>query len=339
MAPGTLAERYMTGRIKRREFLILGGGAAAWPLAARAEVSADRPLIACLSAGSYGRVPLIAGFQEEMRDRGYYGGRNIDIVYRFAENRLERLDGLADELVRLKPAVIMAPAMVDAVAARKATGTIPIVSAALAEPVSLGLVASAARPGGNVTGIMPDVDGLPAKQLDLVREIVSGASSIGVLGDMSDPTAGPQRRELEKAARALGVRIIAPELVTPADLEGAVATLANERVDVVIALQTAMLLNERRQIAALLAAKRLPTVYGDRAHVEAGGLISYGIDLGWCGRRAAIYVQKILTGAAPGDLPVEVSTRIEMVINLTTAKALGLAIPEAVRRRADEMIE
>ena len=329
----------MTGHIKRRELLLLGGAAAAWPLVARAQISAGGPLIACLSSGSYGRVPLIAGFQEEMRDLGYYGGRNIDVVYRFAEDHLERLPGLAEELVRLKPAVIVAPAMVDAVAARKATGTIPIVSAALADPVSLGLVASLARPGGNVTGIMPDADGLPRKQIDLAREIVPGAGSIGILGNLSDPRAPSQRQELEEAAGALGVKIIAPEVVTPADLEGAIATLANERVEVVIALQTAMLLDKRQQIATLLATKRLPTVFGDRAHVEAGGLISCGIDLGWCGRRAGIYVQKILNGAAPGDLPVEISTRIEMVINLTTAKALGLAIPEAVRRRADDVIE
>jgi putative ABC transport system substrate-binding protein len=329
----------MTGHIKRREFLLLGGAAAAWPLAARAQVSPDRPLIACLSSGSYGRLPLIAGFQEEMRDLGYYGGRNVDIVYRFAENRLERLDALAEELVRLGPAVIVAPTMLDAVAARKATETIPIVSAALADPVNQGLVASVLRPGGNVTGIMPDVDGRPRKQIELAREIVPGAARVGILGNMSDPKAPSQRRELEEAAGALGVKTIAPEVVTPADLEGAIATLANERVEAVIALQTAMLLNERRQVAALLAAKRLPTVYGDRNHVEAGGLISHGVDLGWCGRRAAIYVHKILTGTAPGDLPIETSIRFETVINLTTAKALGLAIPEAVRRRADELIE
>jgi putative ABC transport system substrate-binding protein len=260
-------------------------------------------------------------------------------LYRFAENRLERMDALAEELVRLKPAVILAPAMVDAVAARKATPTIPIVSAALADPVNLGLVASVARPGGNVTGIMPDVDGLPRKQIELARDIVPGASRVGILGNMSDPKALPQRRELEEATRVLGVKIIAPEVVTPADLEGAIATLANERVELVIALQTAMLLDERRRIATLLAAKRLPTVYGDREHVEAGGLISYGVDLGWCGRRAAAYVHKILTGAAPGDLPVETPTRFEMVINLTTAKALGLTMPETLRRRADEVIE
>jgi putative tryptophan/tyrosine transport system substrate-binding protein len=328
-------EGHVTGHIKRREFLLLGGAAAAWPLAARARVSPDRPLIACLSAGPYGRVPLIAGFQEGMRELGYYAGRNIDIVYRFAENRLERLPALAEELVRLKPAVIMAPALVDAVAARKATATIPIVSAALADPVHLGLVASLARPGGNVTGIMPSVDGLPAKQIELAREIVPGAGRVGVLGNMSDPKAPSQRRELEEAARTLGVKIIAPEVLTPDDLENAIATLANERVEVVVTLQTAMLLSERRQIATLLAAKGLPTVYGSREHVEAGGLLSYGVDLNWCGLRAAISVHKILTGTAPGDLPVEISTRIEMVINLTIAKALGLAIPETILRRAE----
>ncbi len=274
-----------------------------------------------------------------MRDLGYYGGRNVDIVYRFAENHLERLDALAEDLVRLNPAVIMAPAMVEAVAARRATETIPIVSAALAEPVSLGLVASVARPGGNVTGIMPDVDGLPRKQIELAREIVPGAASVGILGNMAGPKAPSWRRELEGAVGALGVKIITPAIVTPADIEGAIATLASERVEVVIALQTAMLLDERRQVVALLAASGLPTVYGDREFVEAGGLISAGVDLGWCGRRAATFVHKILTGTAPGDLPVETSTRFEMVINLTTAKALSLAIPEAVRRRADEVIE
>jgi putative ABC transport system substrate-binding protein len=328
-------------QLRRREFItLLGGGAAvAWPLAARAQVSADRPMIACLSAGPYGRAPLIAGFQEEMRDLGYFAGRNIDIVYRFAENRPERLDALAQELVQLKPAAIMAPTMVDAVAARKATATIPIVSAALADPVSLGLVASVARPGGNVTGIMPYVDGLPAKQIELAREIVPGAGSLGILGNMSDPKAPSQRQELEEAARTLGVKIIPAEVLTPGDLESAIATLASERVELVIALQTAMLLSERRQIATLLAARGLPTVYGYREHVEAGGLISYGVDLGWCGRRAAAYVHKILTGTTPGDLSVEISTRIEMVINLKTAKALGLTVPASLLTRADEVID
>jgi putative ABC transport system substrate-binding protein len=325
--------------VKRRAFITLLGGAAAWPLAASAQVSTGRPMIACLSAGLFGRVPLIAAFQEGMRDLGYYAGRNIDIVYRFAENRLERLPILAEELVRLKPAVIMAPAVVDAVAARNATATIPIVSAALADPVNLGLVASVARPGGNVTGIMPYVDGLPAKQLELALQIVPGARRVGILGNLNDPKAPPQLRELEDAARALRVEVLVPEVRTPDDLDGAIATLANERVDVVIALQTVMLVNDRQQIAALIAAKRLPTVYGYREHVDAGGLISYGVNLNWCGRRAATFVHKILTGTVPGDLPVEFPTQIELVINLTTAKVLGLTVPPALLGRADEVIE
>jgi putative ABC transport system substrate-binding protein len=325
--------------VKRREFITILGGAAAWPLAASAQVSTGRPLIACLSAGPFGRVPLIAAFQEGMRDLGYYAGRNIDIVYRFAENRLERLPILAEELVRLKPAVIMAPAVVDAVAARNATATIPIVSAALADPVNLGLVTSVARPGGNVTGIMPYVDGLPAKQLELAREIVPGARRVGILGNLNDPKAPPQLHELEDAAHALRVEVFVPEVRTPEDLDGAITTLANERVDVVIALQTVMLVNERQQIAALIAAKRLPTVYGYREHVDAGGLISYGVDLNWCGRRAATFVHKILTGTAPGDLPVEFPTQIELVINLTTAKVLGLIVPPSLLARANEVIE
>jgi putative ABC transport system substrate-binding protein len=325
--------------MKRREFMTLLAGAAAWPVAARAQVSTGRPLIACLSAGLFGTVPLIAAFQEGMRDLGYFAGRNIDIVYRFAENRPERLPTLAEELVRLQPAVIMAPAVVDAVAARKATATIPIVSAALADPVNLGLVASIARPGGNVTGIMPYVDGLPAKQIELAREIVPGARRVGILGNLNDPKAPPQLHELEEAARALKVEVFVPALRTPDDLDGAITALANERVDVVIALQTVMMVGERREIAALIAAKRLPTVYGYREHVDAGGLISYGVDLNWCGRRAATFVHKILTGTAPGDLPVEFPTQIELVINLKTAKTLGVTIPPGVLARADEVIE
>jgi putative ABC transport system substrate-binding protein len=325
--------------MNRREIFALLGGVAVSPVAARAQVSAGRKLIACLSAGAFGRAPLIAAFQEGMRDLGYFAGRNIDIVYRFAENRPERLAALAEELVQLKPAVIMAPAVVDAVAARNATATIPIVSAALADPVGLGLVASIARPAGNVTGIMPYVEGLPAKQMELAREVVPGASKVGILGNLDDPKAPPQHRELVEAARSLNIRIVAPEVHTPDDLEVAVATLASGHVDVVIALQTVMVLNERDRVAALVAASRLPTVYGYREHVDAGGLISYGVDLSWCGRRAATFVHKILTGTVPGDLPVEFPTQIELVINLKTAEALGLTVPLALLTRADEVIE
>jgi putative ABC transport system substrate-binding protein len=244
-----------------------------------------------------------------------------------------------DEVVRLKPAVIMAAAVVDTVAVRKATATIPIVTAALADPVNLGLVASVARPGGNVTGIMPYVDGLPAKQIELAREVVPGARKVGILGNMDDPKAVPQRREIEEAARSLKVETTVPDVHTPDDFDRAIVQFAEARVDVVIVLQTVMSINERDRIAAGMTARRLPSVYGYREHVDAGGLISYGVDLAWCGRRAATYVQKILNGTAPGDLPVEFPTRLEMVVNLKAAKAIGLNIPETFLVRADEVIE
>jgi putative tryptophan/tyrosine transport system substrate-binding protein len=274
-----------------------------------------------------------------MRELGYIEGRNIDIVYRFAEDHPERLPPLVDEIVRLNPAVILAAALVDAVAVRKATATIPIVSAALADPVNLGLVASVARPGGNVTGIMPYIDGLPAKQLELAREIVPGAGKVGILGNLDDPKAPPQQRELMMAARSMNVEIIAPEVHTPADFDTAIETFAKERVEAVIALQTVMVLNERDRIAALMSSKRLPAVYGYREHIDAGGLISYGVNLSWCGRRAAAYVQKILAGTPAGELPVEFPTHLELVINLRTAKTLGVSLPPTLLALADEVIE
>ncbi len=336
--PARLPDSTLT-YMRRRDLIFLLGGTAAWPITARGQASGTRPIIACLSAGQFGTVPIIAAFQEGMRDLGYYAGRNVDVVYRFAENRLDRLPAFAEELVRLNPAVIVAPAIADVLAAREATAVIPIVSAALMDPVNLGLVASLARPGGNITGIMAYVSGLSAKQMDIAREIVRGARRIGILGDRDDPDAPRQRRELEDAARAFGAQIGIPDVRAPADLEGAVARLANEPVDVVIVLQTRMMIAERRQISDLVAEKRLPTVYGHREHVDVGGLVSYGVDLSWCGRRAATYVQKVLAGTVAGELPIESGARIELVVNQNTATALGLTLPPTLLARADEVIE
>lgn len=235
--------------------------------------------------------------------------------------------------------MIVAVAVNTAVGVKNLTSTIPIVSSFLADAVHLGLVASFARPGGNVTGITPYVDGLPAKQLELARDVVPGAARVGILGNMNDPKAPPQRREIEDAARPLEVSVVAPEIRSPEDLPGAMTTLAGERVDVVIVLQTTMLLSERRQIAALAAAKRLPAVYGYREHVDEGGLISYGVDTRWCYRRAAAFVHKILNGTAPGDLPLEFPTHLELVVNLKTAKALDITISPLLLARADEVLE
>jgi len=327
--------------MRRRDFItLLGGAAVVCPHAVRAQSGGNRPLIAYLAGGRQAAVSgLVSAFQEGLRELGYDEGHNIDIVYRFAEGRVDRYPVLAEELVRLKPAVILAGAIDTAIAVKNVTTTIAIVSPALADAEHLGLVASFARPGGNVTGIAPYVGALPAKQLELAREVVPGAGKIGVLGNIFDPKVRPQRYELEDAAQRLRVNVVVPEVRSAKDLDGAMQALAQASVDLVIVLESTMLFTERRQIVALAAANRLPTMCGYREYVDDGGLISYGVNLRWCFHRAAAFVQKILNGAAPGDLPVEFPTKLEMVINLKTARALGLTIPPSILARADEVIE
>src|SRR6266446_2189237 len=327
--------------MNRRAFIsLLGCAALIRPYVALAQNSTKRPLIAWLSLGERtSSWVFVEAFLQGMREHGDVEERQFDIVYRFADGYIERLPSLADELVRLNPDVILAPASGPAVAAKKATASIPIVTPALADAVHLGLIASEARPGGNVTGITPYVAGLPAKQMELAREVVPSAGRIGVLANLSDPKAPPQWQELEAAGRELGVNVVAEDVPTPNDLDGAFQALARQRVDVVIVLQTSMLLSERRKIAALAATTRLPAIYGYREHVDDGGLVSYGVDLRACFRRAAYYVHKILNGVAPGDLPIEFPTRLELVINLKTANALGLDVPPTLLARADEVIE
>jgi putative tryptophan/tyrosine transport system substrate-binding protein len=247
--------------------------------------------------------------------------------------------GAAEELVQLNPDIIIAPATLQAVAAKKATDTIPIVVPVLADPVELGFVKSEARPSGNVTGIAPYVRGLPAKQLELAREVVPGATRIGLVDDVNDPKAHPQRREIEAAGKELELKIVRAEVGTPSDIGSAYDALAAADIEVVVVEQSNMLVVSRKQIAEAAAAKKLPTVYGYREHVEAGGLISYGVNLNSCFHRAAYYVDKILKGAKPGDLPIEFPTEIELVINLKTAKTLGLKIPPTLLVRADGVIE
>jgi putative tryptophan/tyrosine transport system substrate-binding protein len=327
--------------VGRRELVTAFGAATlTWPLRALAETSPKRPLIAFLAPATQAfSAGKIAVFLQEMRQLGYIEGENLDIVYRYSEGHQDRLPVLAEELVRLKPDVILAPAVVAAVAARNVTSTIPIVCPALADAVHLGLVASEARPGGNVTGIEPYVAGLPAKQLEIAREIVPSARTVGLLTNLVDPKAPPQARELEAAGRALEIKIIAADANGPDQVEGAMQSLAHQKVDVVIVLQTSMLIGETRQIAESALAKRLPTVYGYREHVVDGGLISYGVDLRWCFQRAAHLVDKILHGVPAGELPVEFPTKLALTINLKTARELGMSLPPELVARADEVIE
>jgi putative tryptophan/tyrosine transport system substrate-binding protein len=332
----------MTVWIGRRELLsALGVAAVTWPFGAWAQVSAKkRTLVGWLSGSASKVAGLFANdFLDGMRDLGYIDGRDFDMVSRYAEGIQDRLPALAEEIVRLKPDVIVAAAVNAAVPARAATSAIPIVCPALADAVHLGLIASEARPGGNVTGIEPYVAGLPAKQMEFAREIAPGATRIGLLTNLQDPKAPPQRQELVSAAKALELAIAEADVNNPDEIERAMEALASSRVDVVIVLQTGLLLSLGRQIAEFAQAKRLPTVYGYREHVLDGGLISYGVDLRWCYRRGAYFVDKILHGTPPGELPVEFPTKMMLSINLKTAKALGIAVQPALLGLADEVIE
>jgi putative ABC transport system substrate-binding protein len=325
-------------RLERREFITLLGGAA-WPLAASAQTK--RPLLGYLGAAALASVVRSTtnlAFVNALRDHGYVEGRDIDIAYRFAEGFFDRLPALAQELVRLKPDAILAPTPVVALAARAATATIPIVSPLLENPVRLGLIASENRPGGNVTGLLRYVDGLAGKHVELARELIPGVTSIGLLVNVTNVDAAP-RRDVEAAGTALVVKIYPVEVETPNDLDGAFQRFVVEGVQTVIVLNDSMFFSERRRLLTLAAATRLPTIWTAREFAEDGGVVSYGINEADNFRRSADYVVKILKGAKPGDLPVELPIKFELMINLKTAKALGLTVPPQLLGRADEVIE
>jgi putative tryptophan/tyrosine transport system substrate-binding protein len=329
--------------MRRREFIVLAGStvaAAGWTSWAWGQAPTTPPLIVWLGSGTTAAVGTWVGYlRKGLGELGYVDGRDIELLIRMAENQAERLPGLAEEIAALKPAVIVAGAVDAALAAKKVTSSIPILSGALADADHLGLIASYARPGGNVTGITPYVAGLPAKQIELARDLIPSAARIGVLGNMNDPKAPPQRDEVQEAARKLGLSVVIGDLRGADGLSGMVEVLASESIDVLIVLQTTMLLSLRKEIAPLLATKRLPAVYGYRQHVDEGGLVSYGVNLGWCWEHLATYVHKILKGASSAELPVEFPPRLQMVVNLKAATSLGLTIPPLLLARADEVIE
>ena len=328
--------------MRRRDFVLFLGAAAIKPQAAFAQATTRRFVLSWLGFGTKDApltVRYLGQFLIGMRDLGYTEGQDFEMLNRFADFHADRLSQLAVELVQLKPDVFVAAATINAVALKKATDTVPIVVGALADPIELGLITSYARPGGNVTGIMPYVNGLPTKQLELARELVPGATRIGLLDDVTDPKARPQSREIKAAGQKLAIDIIPAEVRTSADINEAYESLSAAGAEVVVVEQSSMLVNASQVIAEAAATKKLPTVYGYHEHVEAGGLISYGVDLDWCFRRAAYYVDKILKGAKPADMPVEFPTTLELWINQKTAKALGLKIPPTVLVRADKIIE
>jgi putative ABC transport system substrate-binding protein len=246
---------------------------------------------------------------------------------------------LAEELVRLKPDVLVSGTMAGVIAFKTLTNTIPIVSPVLIDPVGFGLAASHAQPGGSVTGVLLTVEDLPSKQLALAVEMIPSARKIGLLVNPGNPTHAVQRRNVEIAATALGIELVTLEVRVPEDLHAAFENLARERIMMVLVFADTMFLNERKRIALLAVAARLPTMFGLRQNVEDGGLMSYGIEIRESWRRTAAFVGKILRGAKPGDLPMEFPTKLELVINVTAAKVLGLTIPPMLLARADEVIE
>jgi putative ABC transport system substrate-binding protein len=309
------------------------------PLAADAQQAGKVWRIGWLVYGSpspESSLVLDEGLRQGLRDLGYIEGKNIAIEYRYAEGRPERLPGLAADLVRLKVDLIIAPGDMAKVA-REATGTIPIVMMSSNDPVRAGYVASLAQPGGNVTGVTFIFDELAGKRLELLKEAVPAITRVAVLWN---PThVDNEFREMQAAARALGIQLQSLELRAPSELDGAIQAASRGRAEALTVAPSRLTAFLRRRIIELAAKARLPVISGWREFAEAGGLLTYGPNRSEGARRAAAYIDKILKGAKPADLPVEQPTRFELVINLKTAKALGLTIPQSVLIRADQVIQ
>jgi putative tryptophan/tyrosine transport system substrate-binding protein len=327
--------------VRRREFIAVIGGAAAWPLAAQGQRQANPHSIGFFTAGSpgAGNTPGLPAFVEGLRQLGWIEGKTIVIEGRYAENRLDRLPELAADLVRLNVDVIVAAGTLAPLAAKRATATIPIVMTSAGDPLGTGLVSSLGRPGGNVTGLSLMSPDLSGKRLELIEQIVPDIARVAIIWNADNPYPALVFRQTENAARQLKIEVQSLEVRTPEDVEGALEAAVREKANALITVEDPLTQNYRKQIADFAAKSRLPTMSGLREYVDAGGLLSYGPGLADLYRRAAGYVDKILKGIRPSELPVEQPTKFELVINNKTAKALGLTIPPDMLAIADAVIE
>ena len=326
--------------MNRRTFLCgLTLGTLALPLAAEAQQAGKVPRIGFLFFGSPGPSPELDAFRQGLRELGYTEGQNIAIEVRFANGRVERLPELATELARLNPDVLVTPGTPASLVAKQATSTIPIVVAGVADAVGAGLVAILARPGGNITGLTSISAELGGKRLELLKEVAPRASRVAVLYNPADQSNVLVLKELQKSAPALRLTLQPLEVRGPGEFVGAFVAMTRERAHALFGAAGVLTTEHRKTLVDLAAKRRIPAMWGERQFVEAGGLMSYAVDFYDQVRGAATYVDKILKGAKPGDLPVEQPTKFALVINLKTAKALGLTIPQSLLLRADEIIQ
>ncbi len=330
----------MTGTLARREFIALLGGAASWPIAARTQQLA-LPVIGYLNGTSPDAFPhLVAAFHRGLNEAGYVEHRNVGLDYRWAEGQYDRLPTLAADLVRRQVAVIAATGGDAAIlAAKAATSTIPIIFITGSDPVQVGLVSNLGRPDGNLTGIGMWAVLLAPKRLELLRELVPTNSLMGTLINPNNQNAQTQVQELEEAARSLGLRLHVERAGNEREIDTAFQAIVDQRPGALVMGSDTFLTARRDQIVALAARHRLPTIYGRREFVVAGGLLSYDTNLADAYRQIGTYTGRILKGAKPADLPVQQSTKVELIINLKTAKALGITFPLTLLGRADEVIE
>ena len=329
-----------SSQLKRREFMtLLGGAAVSWPLAARAQQPAP-PVVGVIDGG-FADPRVVVPFKQGLGDLGFVEGHNVTIEYRWADSRYDRLPELAADLVQRQVSAIAVPSNTPASrAAKVATATIPIVFGVGDDPVRLGLVASLSRPGGNATGVNFFIGELAAKRLGLLHEFVPAASRIVVLANPTDAMRTSSNvRDLEAAARALGLQIIVLMASTNEEIDAAFSTIARERADALFVLADSFFGARRVHLAILAARHAVPAAYGQRDYAEAGGLMSYGTNLADARRQVGVYTGRILKGEKPADLPVLQPTKFEFIINLQTAKTLGLDVPPTLLARADEVIE
>ena len=325
--------------IQRREFITLVGGAAAWPLAARAQQEGKLPTIGLLGSGTAAaQSQWTTAFVQRLRELGWTEGRNLAIEYRWAEGRTERLAEIADEFVRFKVDVILTHNTLPVLAAKQATSVIPIVFATAGDPVGTGIVASLSRPGGNVTGLSSQQPDTAGKRVELLRGLIPGLRRLAVLADVDNPFTAMEIGEVQRAALTVGLEVARFEIRRAEDVALAFDALQGRAEALYVTPNPIMFVN-RVRINTFALAARLPTMYLVREYVEAGGLMSYGPNWPGMWRRAAELVDKILRGAKPAGLPVEQPTKFDLVINLTTAKAIGLEVPPTLLARADEVIE